>query len=84
MIKGIIKLSILAVVILIGLKIFAPQVADQIIDKISQTTGIEKDTLDDNLNKATNLTKDSANMLIDRAQDGLSTAQDRIKDKIDE
>jgi len=84
MIGTIIKLIIIVVAILVGLKIFAPETADKVLDKISQTTGIEKNILDDSLNKATDITKDGANKLLDKAQDGLETAKDKIKDKIDE
>jgi len=84
MIGTIIKLVILAVAILVGLKIFAPNTADKVLDQISQTTGVEKNILDDSLNKATDITKDSANKLLNKAQDGLETAKDKIKDKIDE
>jgi hypothetical protein len=38
----IIKYAVIAVAILIGLKIFMPDVADSAVNKISDSTGIDK------------------------------------------
>lgn len=56
MIGTLIKLALLTIVVLIGLKIFAPEVYEKTTNKISQTTGIDKNKIDSNIDKATDIT----------------------------
>jgi hypothetical protein len=79
MFSFIIKLVVLVVVVFIGLNIFMPEVASNAIDKISQTTGIDKDKINDNLNKATTIVIDKADEMTDLAKDKIDEAKENIK-----
>jgi len=59
MIGSIVKLGLLVVVILIALNIFAPEQADKLLSTFSEKTDIDKSSLKDNLDKATEFTKDT-------------------------
>lgn len=71
MISTIVKIAILAAVILIGLKIFSPETADKAVNKISDVTGVEKSTINDNLNKATTMTVQGAEKLKETTKESL-------------
>ena len=71
MIGTIIKLAILAVVVLVALNIFAPNQADKILSSVSEKTGMDKDTLSDKLDSATEFTKDTIN-------EASSTVKDKV------
>jgi len=75
----IIKVVILVVVVLIGLNIFMPEVATKAVDKISESTGIDKDKLNDNLNKATTVVIDKADEMTDLAKDKIDEAKENMK-----
>jgi len=81
MLRLFLKIIVLLVLVLIGLKVFAPDVADKVIDKVSQSTGIEKEVINNNknLDNATDITKEGINKALDKAKDSLEV----IKDKID-
>ena len=68
MIGTIIKLAILIVVVLVGLKLFAPKVYEDTTSKISQETGIDKSTIDSNINKATHIAIESADKITDESK----------------
>ena len=59
MLGYVIKLIILVVVVMIGLNIFVPKRADEILATVSQTTNIEQSTLKNSLNKVTQFTQDT-------------------------
>jgi hypothetical protein len=59
MLGTLIKLAILAIVILVALNILAPKQADKVLDTVSEKTSIDKTTLKENLDKATQFTKDT-------------------------
>ena len=65
----ILKYGAIAVAVLIAFKVFMPSIADEAVGKISESTGIEKSTLDKQLKKASNLAKDKAEELKDQAID---------------
>ena len=71
MIGLIVKLAIVAVVILVALNIFAPNQADKILSTVSDKTGMDKGSLSDKLNNATEFTKDT-----------VKEASETIKDKV--
>ncbi len=80
MIGTILKLTIFIVIVLVGLKIFMPEMADKAVNQISETTGVEKSIINDNLNKVTNIAIDKTNQLADDAKDKLKETKDRIND----
>ena len=80
MIGTIVKLLVLVVVILVALKIFAPEMYDSTTDKISQTTGVEKSFIDKNIDKAKDMAIDGAEKLTDSAKDAIED----VKDKVDQ
>lgn len=49
MLGQLIKLIILVIVIMIGLKILAPDTYDEILGTVSEKTGMEKSVMDDSL-----------------------------------
>lgn len=67
----IIKLVILVVVIMIGLNIFAPERAKEIISQVSETTSIKEDTLKNSLDKATEFTQDTVGEISDTVKKNL-------------
>ena len=71
MIGTIIKLAIVAVVVLVALNIFAPGQADKALTTISEKTGIDKGSLSDKLNNATEFAKDT-----------IDEASQTVKDKV--
>ncbi len=81
MISMIVKIAFLAIVILVGLKIFMPDVANDAVNKISTQTGIDKSIINDNLNKATSMAIDGADKLTDIAKEQIDTAKDKLDNK---
>lgn len=67
MIFNVLKWVIIVITIVIAVKIFLPDVADQVTGKISESTGIEKAVLDENLDKASNIVKEKSAELTDSA-----------------
>jgi Sec-independent protein translocase protein TatA len=78
MIGTIVKLAILAIVILIGLKIFSPETADKAVNQISESTGISKDTINQKLDDATAKTIDGAKQAADAAKAKLNEVQEDL------
>jgi hypothetical protein len=72
MIGTIVKLLVLVAVVLIALNIFAPQEADKALSTISETTKIDKSSLKENLDKASEFTKDKVNEATEAVQDKLN------------
>jgi len=81
MIGTIIKLLLFVIVVLVGLKIFMPEMADKAVDTISKTTGVDKSVLEENLNKATDMTIDGAQKLAETTQEKLSEAKEKLENK---
>ena len=71
MLGTLIKLAILAIVILVALNILAPKQADKVLDKVSEKTSIDKDALKENLDKATQFTKDTVKEAATTAKENL-------------
>ena len=59
MIGFILKVSFLVLTIMVVLNIFAPQRADKILLKVSETIDVEEDTLKTNLDKVSSFTKET-------------------------
>lgn len=59
MLGYIIKLVFLIIVTMIGLNIFMPERADEILSSFSEVTQIEEKTLKNGLDKVTGFTKDT-------------------------
>jgi hypothetical protein len=59
MLGMIIKLGVFVAVIMIALNIFAPQQADKLLGSFSESTNMDKDSLKNSLDKATEFTKDT-------------------------
>ncbi|MCK5295198.1 MAG: hypothetical protein KAJ49_11125 [Arcobacteraceae bacterium] len=78
MIGTLIKLAVLAIIIFVGLNIFNPEMADNAVNKISETTGIDKNTINNNLEKATNMALDGAEKLNDAAKEKIEEAKDKM------
>ena len=76
MIFNILKWVIVVVTIVIAIKIFLPDVANTVTGKISETTGIEKAVLDENLDKASNMVKEKSTELTDSA---IQKAEEAVK-----
>jgi len=55
----IIRLVFLVIVVMIGINIFMPERADEIISSFSDISNIEETKLTDGLNKATDFTQDT-------------------------
>ena len=55
----ILKIGFIGIVIMVALNVFAPNQANKILTVVSEKTQIEENTLKDNLNKATEFTKDT-------------------------
>lgn len=72
MIGFILKISFFVIVVMIGLNIFAPEQADTIISKVSQTTSIEKNILQDNLDQASDFTKETVAEVSEKVKETLS------------
>ena len=67
MVLKVIKWVAIVIVIVFAVKIFLPDVANEVTGKISESTGIEKSVLDDNLDKASNVVKEKSGELADKA-----------------
>ena len=65
MIGTLIKLVFLAVIIFVGLNIFMPEKAEELTEILSEKTGIEKSSIEDKLDSATNLVIDSGQKAVD-------------------
>lgn len=81
MLGMLLKLILLVVIILVGLQIFSPETAQKAVDQISETTGVEKSTLEKNLDKATQFTLDSADKVAQAAKEKIEQAQEELDKK---
>ena len=79
MISTILKITIFSVITLVVLKVFIPNTASKVISTISETTGIEKRTINENLDKIINLITDSADSLKEITTEAIEVANDKIK-----
>lgn len=79
MIGTLVKLLVLVVVILVGLKVFAPDMYESTTDKISETTGVEKSFIDKNIDKAKDMAIEGADKLTDSAKDAIEEVKDKVE-----
>ena len=80
MIGFIVKIVIVVVVVLVGLNIFMPEKAMEAIEVISDTTGISEETITQNIDKATDIAIDGADMAKEKAQELKDEAIDKINE----
>ena len=59
MLGYILKLLFLVIVTMVGLNIFMPERANEILSKLSESTSIEEKMLKENLDKVSQFTKDT-------------------------
>jgi hypothetical protein len=73
MIGTLVKLAFLAILIFVGLNIFMPQKAEQLTAIISDKTGIDKSTIENKLDSATD-------MVIKNSQKAVDLAKEKIEE----
>lgn len=68
MISMLIKMAIVGIIFMIAVNLMNPDKASDFTSKISDTTGIDKDSIDKKLNNATEFVKESSEAVIDIAK----------------
>ena len=81
MISTIIKLSLLVIIVMIALNIFAPTQADKVLATFCKTVDIDKDFLSKNLNTATEITIDTATEVKDFTNYTIEEVKKNLEDK---
>lgn len=76
MIGTILKLGLFIAIVLIGLNIFAPKTYESTITKLSEITGIEKEKIDTNVEKATTLSIQGAEKLTQIAKEKIEESKE--------
>jgi len=67
----IIKLGFLVIIVMVALNIFAPEQADKILSTFSESTSIEKDTLENSLESMTKFTQDTVKEVSEKVKENL-------------
>lgn len=79
MIGQLIKLIILVVVIMIGLKMFAPNTYDSILGTVSDKTGIEKSKMDDSLDNIKDKATEGMNVIKEKTGEAIQEIKENAK-----
>jgi len=77
MINLLIKLAFLAIIVLAGLKFLAPEKFDEVVSIISEKTNLEKDTINDIVDKSTEFATESVDAVKDIAIKKIEEAKDQ-------
>lgn len=67
--SSILKIILFIALVLVAIKMFSPETADDIIDGFNESTGIEESILEDKLDEATESVEDKVSDLKDNAID---------------
>jgi hypothetical protein len=63
-----IKWLVIVFAIMVAIKIFLPQSSDQLVEQTSKTLGVDKDIIDNSLEKASSAVKEKAQEIKDRVE----------------
>lgn len=70
-----IKMAIVGAIFLIAVNLMNPDKADEFTSNISETTGIDKSSIDKKLNSATEFVKESSEAVVDIAKQKMEEAK---------
>ncbi len=69
MVSIIIKLGLFIVIVLVGLNIFNPEKADELVNVISEQTGIDSDVIEKKVDSATEFVIESSEAVVEIAKE---------------